>query len=78
MTKKLVGWSWDENGVEREILAEPIDEAYREGLRVAITDALLMFKDIEKARQLPATAQAVQQYIATGRQLERFLALSKL
>jgi hypothetical protein len=33
----------------------------------AITDAIFMFNDIAKARQLPATAQAVQQYVATGK-----------
>ena len=47
-------------------------------LAEAVRDALLMFKDIEKARQLPATAQAIQQYVAMGRQLERLLALSEL
>jgi hypothetical protein len=47
-------------------------------LAAAVRDALLMFKDIEKARQLPATAQAIQQYVAMGRQLERLLALSEL
>jgi hypothetical protein len=40
----------------------------------AISDAIFMFNDIAKARQLPATAQAVQQYVATGRQLQRLLA----
>jgi len=40
----------------------------------AITDAIFMFNDIAKARQLPATAQAVQQYVATGRQLQTLLA----
>jgi hypothetical protein len=40
----------------------------------AITDAIFMFNDIAKARQLPATAQAVQQYVATGRQLQVLLA----
>ena len=44
----------------------------------AIRDAIFMFKDIEKARQLPATAQAIQQYVAMGRQLERVFALSKI
>ena len=44
----------------------------------AITDAIFMFNDIAKARQLPATAQAVQQYVAMGRQLERCLKLSSL
>lgn len=40
----------------------------------AISDAIFMFNDIAKARQLPATAQAVQQYVATGKQLEKLLA----
>jgi len=44
----------------------------------AITDAIFMFNDIAKARQLPATAQAVQQYVAMGKQLERCLKLSGL
>ena len=44
----------------------------------AITDAIFMFNDIAKARQLPATAQAVNQYVQMGRQLERCLKLSPL
>jgi hypothetical protein len=64
------------------------EEAFEDGRRCArkelaplangVRDALFMFKDIEKARQLPATAQAVQQYVAMGRQLERLLALANL
>jgi len=53
----------------------------REELRplvTAITDALLMFEDIEKARQLPAYGNVVAQYIATGKQLRRLLAASGL
>ena len=44
----------------------------------AITDAIFMFNDIAKARQLPATAQAVNQYVQMGKQLERCLRLSGL
>lgn len=44
----------------------------------AIKDALLMFEDIEKANQLPATAQALNQYVTMGKQLRRLLKLSKL
>ena len=44
----------------------------------AITDAIFMFNDIAKARQLPATSQAVNQYVQMGRQLERCLKLSPL
>ena len=44
----------------------------------AIRDAIFMFKDIAKARQLPSTGQAVNQYVAMGKQLERVLSLSKL
>ena len=44
----------------------------------AISDAIFMFNDIQKARQLPATAQAVQQYLAMGRELDRCLKLSGL
>jgi len=63
-------------------------EAYDAGKRAAakelqplvdaISDAIFMFNDIAKARQLPATAQAVQQYNAMGKQLARLLALSGL
>jgi hypothetical protein len=44
----------------------------------AISDAIFMFNDIAKARQLPATAQAVNQYVQMGKQLERCLKLSGL
>ena len=44
----------------------------------AISDAIFMFNDIAKARQLPATAQAVNQYVQMGKQLERCLRLSPL
>jgi hypothetical protein len=37
-----------------------------------------MFEDIANARQLPPTAQAVQQYVAMGKQLRRLLDLSGL
>jgi hypothetical protein len=47
-------------------------------LAEAVTDALLMFKDIEKARELPAFADVQRQYVAMGRQLERLLAMSGL
>lgn len=65
------------------------DEAFDEGHRAArrelaplvgaINDALLMFKDIERARQLPPEAFAQRQYVAMGQQqLERLLDLSGL
>ena len=41
----------------------------------AIRDAIFMLKGIEKARQLPPTAQAQQQYVAAGKQLEEALEL---
>jgi len=44
----------------------------------AISDAIFMFNDIAKARQLPATAQAVQQYTQMGKQLGRLLAAFRL
>ena len=44
----------------------------------AVRDAIIMFKDIEKARELPPTAQVQQQYIAMGKQLERLLVMSAL
>lgn len=44
----------------------------------AIKEAIFMFKDIEKARELPGMAQAQQQYIAMGRQLDRLLTVFKL
>ena len=44
----------------------------------AITDALLMFKDIEKARNLHPMANATGQYVAMGKQLEALLELSGL
>ena len=43
----------------------------------AIRDVIFMFKDIEKARQLPSFAQAQAQYVAMGKELElRFKASS--
>jgi len=39
----------------------------------AVVDALLMFEDIEKARQLPAYGNVVAQYVAMGKQLRRVL-----
>ena len=42
-------------------------------LLTAIRDAIFMFKDIEKARQLPPFANVQQQYVAAGRELERLL-----
>lgn len=44
----------------------------------AIRDAIFMFKDLEKAHELPAYGNVIQQYIATGKQLERLLTMSKL
>jgi hypothetical protein len=44
----------------------------------AVWDAVLMFEDIKKARELPATAQAVQQYVAMGNQLRRLLDITGL
>ena len=64
------------------------DEAFEAGRRdarrelapltEAIIDALIMFKDIERARSLPPLTNATEQYIAMGRQLERLLDLSGL
>lgn len=56
------------------------EEARRElaPLVEAINDAIFMLQDIEKARELPPTAFAHQQYIAMGKQLERLLELSGL
>jgi len=39
----------------------------------AVVDALLMFEDIEKARELPAYGNVVAQYVAMGKQLRRVL-----
>jgi len=44
----------------------------------AVWDAVLMFEDIRKARELPPMAQATAQYIAMGNQLRRLLDLSGL
>ena len=44
----------------------------------AISDAIFMFNDIEKARALPAEARAVNQYVAMGKWLDRCLKLSGL
>ena len=44
----------------------------------AITDALLMFKDIEAARQLPPFAHQHAQYVAMGKHLEAMLDISGL
>lgn len=44
----------------------------------AIRDVIFMLKDIEKARELPPFAQAQQQYIAMGKQLDRLLTVFKL
>ena len=47
-------------------------------LTEAILDALVMFKDIEKARNLPSYPDVLGQYVAMGKQLERLLDLSGL
>ena len=39
----------------------------------AVLDTLLMFEDINKARQLPGYGNVVAQYIATGKQLRKLL-----
>lgn len=39
----------------------------------AINDAIFMFKDIEKARQLPPYAEVQHQYIALGHRLEKLM-----
>jgi hypothetical protein len=44
----------------------------------AIMDTLLMFEDIDKARQLPAYGNVAAQYIAMGKQLRRLLDASGL
>jgi hypothetical protein len=64
------------------------DEAYDAGHRAArrelaplveaVLDALLMFEDIKKARELPAYGNVQAQYIAMGNQLRRLLDISGL
>ena len=44
----------------------------------AINDTIFMFKDIEKARELPPFADVQKQYVAMGHQLERLLQISEL
>ena len=44
----------------------------------AINDAVFMFEDIKKARELPAFGNAQAQYVAMGNQLRRLLDLSGL
>ena len=44
----------------------------------AIRDAIFMFEDIEKARQLPAYGNVVAQYVAMGKELRRQLEQSGL
>ena len=67
-----------------DMFEEDFDAGKREALRElqplvdAISDAIFMFNDIAKARQLPPTAQAQNQYVAMGKQLERLLTLSGL
>lgn len=70
------------------IMSDMYDEGFKDGERAArrelkplaeaIADAVLMFQDIERARALPPTAQALQQYVAMGKQLQRLLQLSGL
>jgi hypothetical protein len=38
-----------------------------------LVDAMVMLKEIEKARELPPFAQAQQQYVALGREIEAYL-----
>lgn len=64
------------------------DEAFDAGRRQArrelkplveaISDAVFMFEDIKKARELPAFGNAQAQYVAMGNQLRRLLDLSGL
>ena len=64
-------------------MSDMYDEAFDAGKRrrdrelapliEAIQDAAFMFKDIEKARELPAYAEVQKQYVAMGKQLERLL-----
>jgi hypothetical protein len=42
-------------------------------LTEVIRDAIFMFKDIEKARELPPYADVQKQYVAMGRLLEALL-----
>jgi hypothetical protein len=44
----------------------------------AVQDAIFMFEDIAKARELPAYGNVVAQYVAMGNQLRRLLDLSGL
>jgi len=44
-----------------------------EELIEAIHDAIFMFKDIEKARELPPYANVQAQYVALGKKLEKLL-----
>jgi hypothetical protein len=38
-----------------------------------LIDAMIMFEDIQKARELPPFANAQQQYIAMGKSIRLFL-----
>ncbi len=38
-----------------------------------LTDVMFMFENIETARQMPPTAQVVQQYVAMGRLVRKLL-----
>jgi hypothetical protein len=38
-----------------------------------LVDCMIMFEDIERARELPPTAQARAQYVAKGREIRAFV-----
>lgn len=42
-------------------------------LREAINDAIVMFKDIKRAHNLPAYANVQAQYVALGERLEKLM-----
>jgi hypothetical protein len=52
-------------------------EAMRDRAHELLTDAMVMLRDIEKARQLPAYAEVYKQYIALGREIEAYLKEAK-
>jgi hypothetical protein len=44
----------------------------------AVNDAVIMFENIERNREMPPFAQTQQQYVALGKELRRLMVLYKL
>lgn len=64
---------WPNLAISLEEVKTALEQAINNNaaLDEAIKDAIFMFKDIEKARELPPFAHVQAQYVATGRNLEK-------